>query len=281
MDNAGMQFCFIGDSFVAGIGDETALGWTGRLAAHASAAGNPMTAYNLGIRRNTSADILARCRGEVDARRSADRQTLIVLSMGVNDTTLVDGCARVEVEESCANLGQLLDLFAGDPIMVVGPPAVADDAQNVRIRELTERYHSLCRGRGIPFVPVFHALELDPVWRRQVLEGDGAHPRSEGYAALSELVVPVWDRWLGVKVWPPRTWPRPNQRPLRSAGHQAEASSPPRSSPSSTARPRDVNQAHMFLQSRASSSAPCRFPARSTSCGRSMTTRRSPAANTL
>lgn len=204
-----MQLCFVGDSFVAGIGDETALGWTGRLAVRTSAAGNPITAYNLGIRRNTSANILARCRGEVDARRSADRRTLIVLSMGVNDTTLVDGRVRVPLEDSCTNLEQLLDLFAGDPVLVVGPPAVADDAQNVQIRELTERYQSLCRGRGIPFVPVFHALEVDPVWRRQVLEGDGAHPRSEGYAALYELVAPVWDRWLDVQRGPGAVAPGP------------------------------------------------------------------------
>lgn len=196
MGDAGTQFCFIGDSFVAGIGDETALGWTGRLAARASAAGIPATAYNLGVRGNTSSDILARCRGEVDARRSPKRQTLVVLSMGVNDTTQVDGRARIPLEDSCANLELLLEMFADDPVLVVGPPAVSDDAQNKQIRELTERYRSVCRGRGIPFVQVFHALELDPVWRRQVLEGDGAHPRSEGYAALYELVAPTWDGWL-------------------------------------------------------------------------------------
>lgn len=55
-----VQLCFVGDSFVAGIGDETALGWTGRLTARQAATGNPVTAYNLGIRGNTSADIAAR-----------------------------------------------------------------------------------------------------------------------------------------------------------------------------------------------------------------------------
>ncbi|WP_146070196.1 hypothetical protein [Arthrobacter sp. GMC3] len=40
------------------------------------------------------------------------------------------------------------------------------------------------------------ALEQHPVWRQQVLEGDGAHPRAEGYTALCELVAPAWDSWL-------------------------------------------------------------------------------------
>lgn len=31
-----LRICFIGDSFVAGVGDETALGWTGRLLARSA-----------------------------------------------------------------------------------------------------------------------------------------------------------------------------------------------------------------------------------------------------
>ena len=191
------QICFVGDSLVAGIGDETALGWSGRLVARQAAVGHPVTAYNLGIRGNTSAQILARCVNEVELRRSPQRPTRVVLSMGVNDTTHVDGAPRVSLAESCANLTAVLDAVAGDPVLVVGPPAVADDAQNDRIRELTGRYLELCRGRGVPYVEVFHVLERHPVWRQQVLEGDGAHPRSEGYEALYELVAPTWDRWLG------------------------------------------------------------------------------------
>ena len=200
MADGEVQLCFIGDSFVAGVGDETGLGWTGRLAVRAASAGRPVTAYNLGIRGNTSADILARVRAEVDVRRNPARQTWIVLSMGVNDTIFVDGAPRVALEESCANLGLLLDMFAGDPVLVVGPPAVSDEEINARIRELTVRFHARCRDRGIPFVPVFYPLEENPVWRRQVLEGDGVHPRSEGYVELSELVAPHWDRWLDLRM---------------------------------------------------------------------------------
>ncbi|MBP2413082.1 lysophospholipase L1-like esterase [Arthrobacter stackebrandtii] len=196
MNDGEVQLCFIGDSFVAGVGDETGLGWTGRLVVHAASAGRPVTAYNLGIRGNTSADILARAGSEVDARRNPMRRTAVVLSMGVNDTIFVDGAPRVALAESCANLGLLLDMFADDPVLVVGPPAVSHEDVNDRIRELTLRFHSLCRDRDVPFVPVFEPLEDNPVWRRQVLEGDGAHPRSEGYMELYELVAPYWERWL-------------------------------------------------------------------------------------
>lgn len=197
MSTRAQQVCFVGDSFVAGIGDETALGWTGRLVARQAAAGNPITAYNLGIRGNTSAQIADRCSEEIKLRRSPVRPTRVVISMGVNDTTHVDGEPRVPLAESCANLERMLDAMAGDPLLVVGPPAVSEDAQNERIRELSDRFLELCRERGVPYVDVFHVLELHPLWRQQVLEGDGAHPRSEGYQALYELVAPTWDRWMG------------------------------------------------------------------------------------
>ncbi|WP_449373982.1 GDSL-type esterase/lipase family protein [Arthrobacter psychrolactophilus] len=113
------QICFVGDSFVAGIGDETALGWSGRLVARQAAVGHPVTGYNLGIRGNTSAQILARCVAEIELRRSPKRPTRVVLSMGVNDTTHVDGVPRIPVEKSCANLAAVLDALAGDPVLVV------------------------------------------------------------------------------------------------------------------------------------------------------------------
>lgn len=191
-----IQVCFVGDSFVAGIGDESGLGWTGRLVARSAAAGEPITAYNLGIRRSTSAEILARCVEEVDRRRSPDRQTRVVISLGVNDATRENGEPRVVLAQSCKNLTQLLELFAGDPLLVVGPPAVADDAHNARIAELSARFKEICRSHNTPFIDVFSGLEHDPVWRQQVLVDDGAHPGAEGYQRIFELIFPAWGQWL-------------------------------------------------------------------------------------
>ena len=55
-----MRLCFIGDSLVNGTGDPTGLGWVGRVTASARRRGHDVTTYNLGIRRDTSADIAAR-----------------------------------------------------------------------------------------------------------------------------------------------------------------------------------------------------------------------------
>src|SRR5690606_27298725 len=59
-----LRICFVGDSFVAGVGDPEALGWSGRLTVDAHAAGVAPTAYNLGVRRQTSTDIAGRWQAE-------------------------------------------------------------------------------------------------------------------------------------------------------------------------------------------------------------------------
>ncbi len=63
-----IRACAVGDSFVAGAGDPECLGWIGRLMAEARAEGRDITLYNLGIRRDTSADVAVRWQTET-ARR--------------------------------------------------------------------------------------------------------------------------------------------------------------------------------------------------------------------
>jgi acyl-CoA thioesterase-1 len=63
-----MRICFFGDSIVNGTGDDDCLGWTGRICSAARHAGHAVTHYNLGIRRDTSANVSARWRQEAERR---------------------------------------------------------------------------------------------------------------------------------------------------------------------------------------------------------------------
>ena len=124
--NADRRVFFVGDSYVAGVGDPQHRGWVGRLAERAQRAGAPITAYNLGVRRDTSDDVCRRWPDEVAVRRGAGAQERLVVSFGVNDTA--DG--RVPPERTVANLRALLTgaASAGLPVLVVGPPPLADAA---------------------------------------------------------------------------------------------------------------------------------------------------------
>jgi len=75
---------FFGDSFVAGVGDPTGLGWVGRVVAASHAAGAAMTAYNLGVRGETSVEVAVRWRAESRPRMVADAGYGVVFSFGVN-----------------------------------------------------------------------------------------------------------------------------------------------------------------------------------------------------
>lgn len=190
---------FFGDSFVAGYGDPTGLGWVGRVVAASHVAGRPLTAYNLGVRRDTSADVAARWLAEASARmRDFDASYGVVFGVGVNDTTEEHGRVRVAPGRAVDQLGRMIDAARaiGLDVFVVGPPPAGEPAQDERVRDLSARFAQLAAGRGVPFVETVTALRAT-AWPREAAENDGTHPAAGGYAALAELVLAAgWLTWL-------------------------------------------------------------------------------------
>ena len=86
-----IRICFVGDSFVTGTGDETALGWAGRLCAMANSGDSIVTCYNLGIRRDTSKDIMLRWEQECARRLPDSCDGRMVISCGANDMAMEGG----------------------------------------------------------------------------------------------------------------------------------------------------------------------------------------------
>lgn len=192
-----LRVCFIGDSFVAGVGDPEHLGWAGRLAARSSRSGRPLTAYNLGVRRQTSRDVSHRWLLECQQRLPETADGRVVFSFGVNDTTDDGAGPRVQADESAEHLTGMLQKAAGRgwTALVVGPPPVADAEHNQRIKHLDALFRTGCREAAVPYVSVFKPLHGDEAWRTEVQRGDGAHPAAGGYHQLTELVWPTWHRW--------------------------------------------------------------------------------------
>jgi len=191
---------FFGDSFVAGVGDPTGRGWVGHVVAASFAAGLPLTAYNLGVRRDTSLDVAARWQAEARPRLRADAAYGVVVGVGVNDTTVEDGRLRVEPGVAMDALGRVLDGVAGLGLgaFVAGPAPSGDPAQDERIRALSAAFAELAAARGVPFVAVLDALCADGAWSAEAAAGDGSHPAAGGYEAYARLVLDGgWTAWLG------------------------------------------------------------------------------------
>ncbi len=163
------------------------------------AAGLGLTAYNLGIRGETSEQVASRWRAEALPRLLAGADCRVVLSFGANDTSIEHDRVRVDANRSSGALATILKEAAmiGLPTLVLGPAPVDDLEQNRRIYSLSVSFAGVCVEHGVPFVSVIEPLLASPIWREQVAAGDGAHPGAEGYDALADLVLAGgWLAWL-------------------------------------------------------------------------------------
>ena len=190
-----LRICFLGESFVNGTGDPECLGWTGRVCAAANHQGHEVTYYNLGIRRETSTELLARWQSEVSRRLPPGVDGRLVFSFGVNDTTWDNDQPRVAVADSLENARQILtQAQRSHPVLMVGPALVADAAQNQRILSLSAAFAELCDEIQVPFLEIARPLQDSPVWIPEAIANDGAHPRAAGYAELATWVQ-SWSAW--------------------------------------------------------------------------------------
>ncbi|GAA4259621.1 SGNH/GDSL hydrolase family protein [Dietzia aurantiaca] len=196
-----LPVCIIGDSFVAGYGDETGRGWTALLVEAAADEDLHLHATVAGIGGDTSEMMLARW-DEVDRRRAAFPTTAVIAEFGVNDVMHVAGAEpgveveRVDEQGTVAALRGMIDRAPRGRFLVVGPPPVLWDEVNARTVARAEAIASVCAEAGVPFVPTFDALRPGGAWMREVAVGDGAHPGPGGYAQFAETITrPVLD-WL-------------------------------------------------------------------------------------
>jgi acyl-CoA thioesterase-1 len=198
-----MRLFFIGDSFVNGVGDAEGLGWRGRVTAAALKAGLDVTAYDLGIRRNTSGDIRARWEAETTARLPAGLPHRLLFAFGTNDCA-DDGTGRrrLTLADTLANAETILDKARRQaPTLMIGPPPILDDGEaDARIAELEKELGALCAGLDVPFLPVLGLLQQHEAWTRGARDGDGTHPDAEGYALLAREILawPAFRAWIGL-----------------------------------------------------------------------------------
>lgn len=192
-----MRLLAFGDSFVLGFGDPEHRGWVGR----ALAGRREVTLCNLGVRRETSADIASRWRAEAQPRMVDHEPMRIVFSFGANDCTSEGDGSRVAPAQSLLNARAVLT-EAGRlcPVLMVGPPPLVEPGAAARLEALNEHFRTLCSRLQVPFIDVYRPLAADGLWKREAMEFDGAHPGAAGYQRLADLVAahPAWRTFVDV-----------------------------------------------------------------------------------
>lgn len=194
---AGRTLVVLGDSFTAGEGDPSGLGWTGHVAAAARASlPAASTVYPLGVCGQTVADVARRWRTEVSARSRTREVDHVLLAVGTNDVVglLATGgsASGTAADAATAAAGALLDelLATGAAIAAVGvPPLPEIDADRVGAA-LDARWAALARERDVRWFDLHEPLGADPRWARALRTApDGIHPDAEGYRAWADALL--------------------------------------------------------------------------------------------
>lgn len=207
------RIAFLGDAFTVGAGDETMLGWVGRLCAGAWRDGHDVTAYNLGIRGASTRLIGKRWRSECEARLPPSANAKLVFMFGGNDAKLLDGkTPEVPLAESAENARRILgEAAAWLPTLWIGLipmnesrpyPKLLSGPQytfsNALQAEYNARYAEVAAELGIPFLDIHTPLLKDPAWPALTQAGDGSNPASPGYMHVAAMIEswPAWRAWF-------------------------------------------------------------------------------------
>ena len=188
---------FIGASMTAGYGDPKGLGWVGRVVARTQHPDLDLTAYNLGVRGNTSGDVVARWGAEAHPRWKGRGERRLVVSVGASDVT-----SGMTMARSRLNLANVLDdaTSSGIGVFVVGLTPTLDPELNRRIEALAEAQADVCARRSISYVDCFRPLVSHDQWMADLAASpDRAHPGQAGYGLVAWLVLHNgWNDWLGL-----------------------------------------------------------------------------------
>ena len=126
--------------------------------------GVALTVYPLGVRGQTTEDIVVRMPLECSPAFARGDEHGVVLAVGV-----ADAFTDFPVARSVATLEFGLQSMQARRL-VVGPPPVGPAETRARIAELDDAYASLCRRIDVPYISTYRALvERRPGRRRTSL----------------------------------------------------------------------------------------------------------------
>jgi len=185
---------FIGDAYVAGYGDPKGLGWVSRVVGRTAHADVDITAYQLGVRDETSADVLARWRIECPPRWKGHSEKRLVVAVGHNDAVNAMSTARVRL-----NLANILDDAAASGVaaFAVGPTPTLDADLNARLEIVVEAQADVCARRGVAYVDCYRPLISHEQWHSDLGAAGGVYPGQAGYGLIAWLVLHGgWHQWL-------------------------------------------------------------------------------------
>ena len=151
--------------------------------------------YNEGISGEDTNELLQRLEGELEIRKR-DKEDIVILQIGVNDTQIKSGEPRVTVDEFSSNLESIIDLaqkqvnnviFLGDGYIgdIEYSPGSKAKISDKRLEEFENIKAKICRKKGVEFIDIRSEFSREE-WKEY--QYDGLHPNSEGHQEIFKLV---------------------------------------------------------------------------------------------
>ena len=175
----------LGGALAAGVGDPRSQGWVTRVMARSAREDLRLTAYNLAVAGDTTAEVLARATAEAPARWAGHADRRLVVCAGLEDAR-----GAVSIARHRLNLANVLDSATGAGIasFVVGPAPTGEPGLDDALERYAEAQADVCDRRAIPFVDCMAPLRAHDQWLTDVDTGAGL-PGQAGYGLIAWLVI--------------------------------------------------------------------------------------------
>ncbi len=191
-----------GDSITYGVGDNEKCGWVNRFRLDLEKNDNrTFNIFNLGISGDVTEGVKNRFNAEFNARRDKENETLIIFSIGVNDTQDVNGKDRVTLKEFEKNIYYLINnakqysdniVFLGltvvDETKVVPLPWNKQKSYfNKKIVVFDNKIREICEKNNVKYLHMFDLLSIDELL-------DGIHPNNVGHQKICDKITKFFEK---------------------------------------------------------------------------------------
>lgn len=206
-----MRVLVFGDSITQGFWD-TEGGWVERIRKHYDSlqvtdlgGRDEPTIFNLGISGDNSDKVLKRIALETIARTSHSNLPIVIIQIGVNDSSVdamtAHRSASLSIDKYEQNLRKIIENSKPlvSKIILVGLSACDESRTtpvswgdfhytNDSIKNYENKMRNIAFELNIPFIPLFERFK-EKTRKGADLLPDGLHPNNEGHAFMSEVIL--------------------------------------------------------------------------------------------
>jgi len=199
-----VNILFFGDSITYGASDIELGGFVNRVRLYLESNNNrDIRVFNMGIGGETTTEVLKRIEVETKSRFRVNDDTILIFSIGINDTQNINRIDRITIDQFKSNINELINKAKKftDNIIFIGltnideerlsptPWNINKSYSNSKVNLFDNTIEERCLKNNIKYIKVnglLDKLELK----------DGLHPTSSGHKKLADKLIESLEEML-------------------------------------------------------------------------------------